>query len=260
MEGSVSADAAAQPLDGLVSKVATACRILGHRGLVTGVLGHVSARVDDGTYVIRCRGPRERGVGLTELEDVRRIDTEGHLVEGDSAWSVPKETPIHTAILGRRPEVGAVVNAHPPAALLAGLAGLTPRPVFGAFNIPALRIAREGVPVYPRPVLISRQDLAEEMLDAMGTSSVCVLRGHGITVAGPSIEAATVAAVNLNELLVVTVELAKLGATPPDLDDAELSELPDLGGAFNDCLAWRALVAELEVAGRAARGAERVLE
>ena len=239
--------------------VATACRILGHRGLVAGVLGHVSARVGDGTYVIRCRGPRERGVGLTEEEDVRRIDMEGRLVEGESPWSVPKETPIHTALLNRRPEVGAVVHAHPPAALLAGLADLTPRAVFGAFNIPALRMALEGIPVYPRPVLISRQELAEEMLDAMGTSSLCLLRGHGITVAGPSVEAATVAAVNLNALLVVTVELAKLGAAPPDVDAADLIELPDLGGAFNDGLAWRALVAELEVAGRAAPGAERLL-
>jgi 3,4-dihydroxyphthalate decarboxylase len=254
----VSAEELPPPED-LVSKVATACRILGHRGLVSGVLGHVSARVGDGTYLIRCRGPRERGVGLTELEDVRRIDEAGRLTEGDSAWSLPKETPIHTALLSRRPEVGAVVHAHPPAALLTGLARLTPRPVFGAFNIPALRMALEGVPVYPRPVLISRPELAEEMLEAMGESSVCLLRGHGITVAGPSVEAALVAAVNLNELLEVTVELAKLGAVPPDVDAADLSELPDLGGAFNDGLAWRALVAELEVAGLGAPGAERVL-
>jgi hypothetical protein len=43
------------------------------------------------------------------------------------------------------------------------------------------------------------------------------------------------------------------------VDAADLIELPDLGGAFNDGLAWRALVAELEVAGRAAPGAERLL-
>jgi 3,4-dihydroxyphthalate decarboxylase len=233
-------------LDSLRRKVATACRILAHRELVDGVLGHVSARVGDGTYVIRCRGPRESGVGLTQVEDVRRITAEGSLLETESEWSVPKETPIHTGLLARRPEVGAVVHAHPPAALLSGLANLTPRPVFGAFNIPAMRMALEGVPVYPRPVLISRPDLADEMIEAMGDRPICLLRGHGITVVGASVEAATVAAVNLNQLLAVTVELARLGADPPDLSPEDLAELPNLGQAFNDGLAWQALVAELE--------------
>jgi 3,4-dihydroxyphthalate decarboxylase len=250
----VSADASqgggGEEFDPLRRKIAIACRILAQRGLVDGVLGHVSARIGDGTYLIRCRGPRESGVGLTQVEDVRRITADGVLVEAENRWSVPKETPIHTGLLARRPEVGAVVHAHPPAALLSGLANLTQRPVFGAFNIPAMRMALEGVPVYPRPVLISRPELAAEMIDAMGDHTVCLLRGHGITAVGTSVEAATVAAVNLNELLAVTVELAKLGVAPPDLSPEDLAELPNLGQAFNDGLAWRALVAELEISDR----------
>jgi len=246
---SVCADHARQSEDELAFKVATACRVLGHRGLVDGVLGHVSARVGDGNYLIRCRGDHERGVALTESSDIRRIDLTGQLIDGDDAWSVPKEVSIHTALMNRRPEVGAVVHAHPRSALLAGLADIVPRPVFGAFNIPAMRMALGGVSVYPRAVLISRLDLAEEMMQAMGDKNVCILRGHGITVAGPSVEAATVAAVNLNELLSVAVELARLGAEPPDLPASDFDELPDLGEAFNDGFAWLALVAELEAAG-----------
>jgi ribulose-5-phosphate 4-epimerase/fuculose-1-phosphate aldolase len=172
------------------------------------------------------------------------------LIDAETAWKVPKEWPIHVGLFRRRPEVGAVVHAHPPAALLCGLAGIAPRPVFGAY-IPAMRMALERVPVYPRSVLISWLELADEMMAAMGTSSVCLLRGHGITVKGETVESATVAAVNLNELLAVTVELARLGADPPSLERRDLDELPDLGSAFNDGLAWRALVAELELNGRA---------
>lgn len=233
----------------LAATVATACRILGARGMVDGVLGHVSARLPGGRFLVRCRGPRERGVALTAPEDVREVGPDGVLVDPDAGWQVPKELPIHAAVLRARPEVGAVVHAHPPSALLCGLAGLTPRPVFGAFNIPAMRMAVDGVPVYPRAVLISREELAREMLEAMGDRPVCLLRGHGITVAGPTVEAATVAAVNLDVLLSVTVELARLRAAPPALDPADLAELPDLGSAFNDGLAWRALVAELEERG-----------
>ena len=53
------------------------------------------------------------------------------------------------------------------------------------------------------------------MLAAMGDRRVCILRGHGITVAGESIEQATVTAIDLDELCRVTVRLAELGASPP---------------------------------------------
>jgi ribulose-5-phosphate 4-epimerase/fuculose-1-phosphate aldolase len=222
--------------------VATACRVLERRGLVDGILGHVSARVAGDELVIRCRGgARERGLRFSKPSDVWRLTLDGEPVD------VPEthELPIHTETLRRRPEFGAVVHAHPPAALLAGLAGLQPRPVFGAYNIPALHLARRGVPVYDRSVLITRAELAAEMLAAMGDADVVLLRGHGITVGAPTVEQATVLAVNLNVLLDVTVKLRLLGAGAPDVPAADLAELPDLGSAFNDQLVWQALVAEL---------------
>lgn len=225
--------------------VATACRILAAQGLATGTLGHVSARVSDTELVVRCRGPHERGLAHTVPGDVWRFSLDGRAVDAPEGFDAPKELPIHGELLRLRPEVGAVVHAHPPAALVCGLAELRPRAVFGAYNIPALRLALDGVPVHDRPVLITRAELAHEMIGSMGDRPVCVLRGHGVTVAAASVEAATVLAVNLDVLLTVTLELARLGATPPELDEADLAELPDLGSAFNDAMAWRALVADL---------------
>jgi hypothetical protein len=43
-------------------------------------------------------------------------------------------------------------------------------------------------------------------------------------------------------LLAVTVELARLGASPPAVRDADLAELPDLSARFNDEFVWNALV------------------
>ena len=226
--------------------VATACRVLERRGLVEGILGHVSARVSDSELVIRCRGGgRERGLRFSDASDVWRLTLDGAPVDVPEGHTPPKELPIHTETLRARPDFGAVVHAHPPAALLAGLAELRPRPVFGAYNIPATRLALEGVPVYERSVLITRAELAAEMLAAMGGADVVVLRGHGITVGAPTVEQATVLAVNLNVLLDVTVKLRQLGAEPPDVPAEDLAELPDLGSAFNDRLVWQALVAEL---------------
>ena len=224
--------------------VATACRILGRRGLVDGVLGHVSARGAT-TSCSSAAADRERGVARTDPDDIRLVDMEGNHLEHSAGWQVPKELPIHTGVLARHPEANAVVHAHPPSALVCGLAGLALRPVFGSYNIPALRLALDGVPVYPRSVLISRSELAAEMLAAMGERPVVLMRGHGITVAGDSVEQATGRAIDLEELCRVTLELARLGAVVDPLPAADVAELPDLGTGFNDQLRWQSLVAEL---------------
>lgn len=226
--------------------VATACRILAARGLVDGTLGHVSLRVSASELLVRCRGEDDAGLARTRPSDVWRVDLDGRPVDVPPGHRPPHELPIHTELMRRDPGVRSVVHAHPPAALLAGLAGLVPRPVFGAYNIPAMRLALDGVPVHPRPVLISRRELADEMIATMGDRPVCLLRGHGITVAGASLEAATVMAVDLDVLLRVTVDLARLGAAPDDLDAADLAELPDLGAGLNERAVWRSLEAELD--------------
>src|SRR6266487_684418 len=227
--------------------VATACRILALEGLVEGVLGHVSARVDGSRMLLRCRGREEHGLLFTTPGDVRLVDFGGEGECGpDSGYQVPAELPIHGEILRTRSEVNAVVHAHPPAVLLCGIIGLPLRPVFGAYNIPAMRMALEGVPVYPRPVLIRRPELAAEMLEAMGDRPVCVLRGHGITVAGETVAQAVVTALNLNALATVTLELARLGRAVPEVPPEDVAELPDLGSAFNDEAVWRYHVAKAD--------------
>jgi ribulose-5-phosphate 4-epimerase/fuculose-1-phosphate aldolase len=231
-------------LERLRHTVATACRILGARGLAEDVLGHVSVRVGDDRLLVRCRGPQERGLMFTTPGDVRLVDLDG---EGElyGGYEVPNELPIHTELLRRRPEVTSVVHAHPPAVLVTGLADVRLRPVFGAYNMPAARMALDGVPVFPRSVLIRRRELAAQMCAAMEGSDVCVLRGHGITTAGTSVEQAVVRALNLDSLARVNLELARLGALPDELPVADVAELPDLGAAFNDLNVWRHHTARL---------------
>lgn len=231
-------------VDGLRQTVSDACRVLAAHGVVEGVLGHVSVRVDDSHLLVRTRGPRERGLRQTTVDDIRLVDLDG---EGDELgeWRVPNELPIHTEVLRARPEVGAVVHAHPPAMLLCGLAQLPLRPIYGAYDIPGMRLAAGGVPVYRRSVLIRRRDLAQEMLAAMGDRPVCLLRGHGVTVTGATVEEAVVRTIALETLARVTVELHRLGAQVPEVGEADLAELPDLGAGFNNDAQWRALVAEV---------------
>lgn len=228
----------------LRAKVALACRILARHGLVEGILGHVSARVGDDAMLVRCRGPQDRGLRFTTEADVRLVDLDGNHLERSEGYDVPNELPIHGELLRARPDVASVVHAHPWSTLVAGLAELELRPIFGSFNIPSMRIALAGVPVFGRSCLITRPDLAAQMMAAMGERDVCLLRGHGITVTGTSVEAATVRALDLDALARVTVQVAQVGARDvPAVADEDLAELPDLGAGFNERRVWRHLEA-----------------
>ncbi|NUR08120.1 MAG: class II aldolase/adducin family protein [Nocardioidaceae bacterium] len=230
--------------------VAQACRVLALAGLTEDILGHVSVRVDDDTMLLRCRGPHEQGLLHTTPDDVREVRLDGTGDPGDG-YRAPHEASIHAELLRARPEVRAVVHAHPRHAVLAELAGLPLRPVFGAYHIPAYRLAVDGVPVYPRSVLVSTPALGRELAAAMGESDQCMLHGHGIAVVGTSVQQAVLRALALEELARWTVELTGLGASPPDVPPEDRRELPDLGIELNDRTMWRHHLARLERAGLA---------
>jgi 3,4-dihydroxyphthalate decarboxylase len=230
-------------------KLATACRILARAGLVEDVLGHVSARAGDDHLLVRCRPPRERGLAFTVPDDIRLVSFDA--ADAGDGYAVPNELAIHVESMRADPTVRAVVHAHPPVVIAAELAGVPLVPLVGAYNIPAARLAAEGIPVYPRGVLIRTPELAAEMLAAMAGKPVCVLRGHGITTTGTTIEQAVARAMALDSLARMATSVVALGGTVRALPDSDLALLPDLGSAFNDELLWRHHEAQLEAAGSA---------
>jgi len=224
-------------VDALRHRVATACRILANAGLTEDILGHVSARVDEHRLLVRCRGPEERGLAFTTADDVRLVAFEGS--DPGDGYKVPNELPIHVELLRSRPDVNAVVHAHPPTVVIADLAGVPLLPLVGAYNIPAAKLAAEGIAVYERGVLISSPTLAAEMLDAMGDRPVCVLRGHGVTTTGASVEQAVARALALDSLARIASGVVALGGSVESLPAADLELLPDLGSGFNDITLFR---------------------
>jgi len=228
-------------------QIAEACRVLAARELSEGYLGHISLRVDDRRLLVRCRGPEERGLAWTSVEDVHLVTLDGDPgAPGElDGWSPPNELPLHTEVLRARPDAQAVVHAHPPAVVAADLAGLAIRPIVGAFDMPGARLAAAGVPVYPRGVLIRTRTLAAEMVRAMGDRPVVLLRSHGLTSAGADVPEAVLNAVSVDRIARLSITIVSAGGTLQDLPAADMAELPDLGGAFTRDTAWRHELARL---------------
>ncbi len=112
-------------LDEQRALVAQGCRVAAARGLVDGILGHLSLRVDDDHLLIRCRSDTDTGVAFTRPSDIRLITFDGSAgADGElDGYRVPNELPIHVETMLAYPDYRAVAHLHPPAVVAADLAG-----------------------------------------------------------------------------------------------------------------------------------------
>jgi ribulose-5-phosphate 4-epimerase/fuculose-1-phosphate aldolase len=89
------------------------------------------------------------------------------------------------------------------------------------------------------------------MIDVMGKKNFCIMKGHGMTVTGETVEQATVRALNLNFLAWTTLQVAQTGRQAADISAEDIAELPNLGSTFTEQWVWRyyAKMAEKKSAG-----------
>jgi 3,4-dihydroxyphthalate decarboxylase len=227
--------------------VALACRVLSSRRLAEGFLGHVSVRVGDRRLLVRCRGPRERGLAWTEVADIRLVTEAGRPgMPGElDGYAVPNELPLHTAILRARSDVAAVVHAHPKEVVAADLAGLGIVAMVGAYDIPGAQLARRGIPVFPSSVLVRDAVVARAVVEALGDHHALILRGHGLVTCGGTVQEAVLRAVSIGALADLALTVAAAGGSVVPRPDDELAQLPDLGSDFTVAMAWRHELARL---------------
>lgn len=204
----------------LAERVARACRVIGKLDLTRSMNGHVSARLPGTDHIlIRARGPGESGVRYTTADDVIAVDLQGRQVDGRSDLAVSMEVYIHTALYRARPDVNAVLHTHPATVVLMTICDKPLLPLFGAYDPSCLRLMADGIAEYPRSVLIATDALGQELADTMKAAPACLMRGHGVTTCGPSIEAAALTAIKLNELAEMNYRALLLGGGRPIPDD-----------------------------------------
>jgi L-fuculose-phosphate aldolase len=197
----------------LRERVAQACRILGKLNLTKEPSGHVSARVPgEDKVLIKARGPEESGLRFVGARDIITVDFNGKKVAGDDGLESPQEVFIHTWLYKTRPDVQCVVHVHPLTVVLFTICNKPLLPLYGAYDPSGLRLLVEGLASYPRSITVSNEKLGEEFAQAMGNKSACLMRGHGITSAGPNVEEATLTAIKLNDAAVINYQAALLGA------------------------------------------------
>jgi len=182
-------------------QVAWACRILALEGFSDLTLGHVSARpTDDGTVYIK-----RKGLALDEVgpDDVVEVD--------DPSAALHLETVIHTEIYALRPDVGAIVHAHPPhltafGATTAQLELLTHDAV----------LFTDGVAYFEETAeLITEREQGRAVAESLGGHRAVVLRNHGVVVADLDVRWAVLSAITLERAVRLQAIATTLGPLRP---------------------------------------------
>ncbi len=201
----------------LKERTARACRVLGILGLAQGATGHVSSRIPGKeSILIRARGRDELGVQFTQAEQIIEVGSDGAAIAGTvDGLEPPLEVYIHTQIYKRRPDVSSVVHVHPLSVVLFTICNKPLLPLYGAYDPPSARLAIEGIPTYPRSILCDTPERGDELADALALSKCCMMRGHGITSVGRSVEEAALTAIHLNNLADVNYKAYLLGGPTP---------------------------------------------
>src|SRR5512133_623264 len=97
------------------------CRRLHARDLIGAGEGNVSARLGDGTFLVTPSGANK---GYLAASDLVVVDADGRVVRG--AGRASTELRMHLAAFAARPDVGAIVHAHPITAVALTVAGAPP--------------------------------------------------------------------------------------------------------------------------------------
>jgi 3,4-dihydroxyphthalate decarboxylase len=207
-------------IDDLKEEVAKACRIIGRLHLTREPNGHVSVRFPDSELVlVKARGPDEAPLSYTTVDDLIVIDMDGNLVEGRDGLAKPAEVFIHTEVLRARPELNSVIHIHPPNIVAYTIADRPILPIVGAYNPAVLRMVDAGIPTYPRSVLINTKERGGDLAAALGTARICLMRAHGITSGGTTVEEATLNVIHLNDLAELQFKADLLGGAVPISDE-----------------------------------------
>lgn len=153
------------------------CRKLESRGLIAASDGNVSCRAGDGCLLITPSGVSKADL---EPEEIARTTMQGELIEGPIRPS--SEIRMHLLVYRMRPDVSAVVHAHPPVATASTVAGFP----LNSRVLPEVWMIFGKIPV--APYATPSTDEVPRSIDPFVTDAKAILlRRHGALTVGKSL-------------------------------------------------------------------------
>lgn len=148
-------------------------RLLFTRGMVASNDGNISCRTPDGNLLVTPTGVSK---GAMTPDMILKVDLAGNVLEG--TWKKTSELPMHLRAYEVRPDVQAVVHAHPPTATGFACAGepldgyVATEAVYALGCVPIAPYATPSTPGVPDSITPLLEDYDAMMLEFHGVLTV----------------------------------------------------------------------------------------
>jgi L-fuculose-phosphate aldolase len=198
----------------LRNELANCARRLDDLGFTPGTAGNLSVRLEDGSILATPSGWSKAALTASSMVVV---DQQGNLLRGD--YPVTSEIGLHLAIYSERPDILAVVHAHPPIATGFACCGL------GLEEPICCEIAMTlgSVPLAPYATT-GTAELGESIRPLAPQHDAILLANHGAVSYGSSLRDATMKMEIVEHFARVLLTARQLG-TPQQLTPSQLGEL-----------------------------------
>jgi len=211
------------------------CRRLYERGLIAGQDGNVSVRIAPDRILVTPAGMSKVDV---RTEDLVELALDGTLRRG--ARRASSEVAVHLRIYERRPDVMAVVHAHPPTATGFAVAGES----FDLCVLPEVIYSVGWVPLVPYATP-GTEELADRFEPFVQGHDAFLMANHGAVTVGPSLLLAHQRMESLEHSAKIVLTARLLGRVN-ELSPADVAALEaargrsGIGGAYPGCPTPRA--------------------
>ncbi|MCX8022929.1 MAG: class II aldolase/adducin family protein [Syntrophorhabdaceae bacterium] len=197
-------------------KLEQAHRIIYMMGLAEdSTRGHITVKSEDGLYYIKPWGTAFEKVTAKEMQG---LDIDGNLIDGKGRMHSEKY--LHLEIYRARKDVGSVIHVHPYYSILLSTVFDGKLSMIAQQSVPFMG----KIPMFISPELIQTKQLGEAVAKALGDAPVLLMKNHGITVVGRTLEEAVVLAVHFEQAAKYHIQAHQLGK-PSGMDPGDAQKL-----------------------------------
>ena len=192
--------------------------LLHQRHLVAATDGNISARLTDDRLLITPSGLNK---GFLQESDILTVDLNGKVIQGEGRPS--SEIQMHLTAYCQRPDIGAVVHAHPPLATACSIAGVS----LESGVLPEVIITLGAIPTAPYATP-GTAAVSQSIQELIRYYDAIILAQHGGLTVGRNLTEAYNRMEKLEHAALIMVTARQLGRLQP-LPAAEVEKLTRLG-------------------------------
>ena len=192
------------------ARMAECCRELAARGLIAGQDGNLSVRLARDRVLVT-----PAGLIKSRLTPSDMVEVDGAGQKRRGRRNPTSELDLHLRILRRRPDVGAVVHAHPPTATGFAVAGQG----LDAFVLPELILLCGRVPLVPYGTP-GTAELGDRVAEFIADHDVLLLANHGAVTVGRTLDEAWIRIESLEHAARILLAARALGRVTELDEDA----------------------------------------